>query len=183
MALYFSLLKEWIISMSASIEMLLMVNEENVMKNKREGFTLVEIMIVIVIIGLLATMALPAFKKVRERSQNVTFAKSLTAFRDAMDVFMLDTGELPGDGGSGNLHASMQEYIKSSDFEVDKTVIGGVWDIELNKSGVISAVGVHNPSVSNDQLAQIDSLLDDGDIASGNMRIIASGRFYWVLLE
>ena len=39
------------------------------MKNKsKKGFTLVEIMIVVVIIGLLAAMAIPALQGVRERS-------------------------------------------------------------------------------------------------------------------
>lgn len=39
------------------------------MKNKsKKGFTLVEIMIVVVIIGLLTAMAIPAFQGVRERS-------------------------------------------------------------------------------------------------------------------
>lgn len=37
-------------------------------KNSKKGFTLVEIMIVVVIIGLLAAMAVPAFQQVRERS-------------------------------------------------------------------------------------------------------------------
>ena len=39
-------------------------------QNSTKGFTLVEIMIVVVIIGLLAAMAIPAFQKVRQSSQD-----------------------------------------------------------------------------------------------------------------
>ncbi len=60
--------------------------------NKRKGFTLVEIMIVVVIIGLLAAMAIPAFQKVRERSQGKTALNNCRQLSNAADQYMLEHG-------------------------------------------------------------------------------------------
>jgi type IV pilus assembly protein PilA len=62
----------------------------NTRSNK--GFTLVEIMIVVVIIGLLAAMAIPAFQKVRSASQDKTVLNNARQLSAAADQYYLENG-------------------------------------------------------------------------------------------
>jgi len=61
-------------------------------KNYRKGFTLVEIMIVVVIIGLLAAMAIPAFQKVRQSSQDKAVLNNVRQLSAAADQYYLENG-------------------------------------------------------------------------------------------
>jgi type IV pilus assembly protein PilA len=61
-------------------------------KIARKGFTLVEIMIVVVIIGLLAAMAIPAFSKVRAQSRQKAVVNNLRQIATAASQYMLDKG-------------------------------------------------------------------------------------------
>ncbi|QYM78764.1 prepilin-type N-terminal cleavage/methylation domain-containing protein [Horticoccus luteus] len=62
------------------------------MNKGNRGFTLVEIMIVVVIIGLLAAMAIPAFQKVRQSSQDKAVLNNARQLSGAADQYFLENG-------------------------------------------------------------------------------------------
>lgn len=102
----------------------------------KKGFTLVEIMIVVVIIGLLAAMAIPAFQKVRASSQDKAVTNNLRQLSAAADQYFLEKGystvlsdELVGTNST--------QYIKAVAAAANETYPTGVTQgVALTATGV-----------------------------------------------
>ena len=63
------------------------------------GFTLLELMIVVTIAGILATLAFPTFQRHIVRAREASLRNSLFVFRDSIDQFYADKGRYPEDLG------------------------------------------------------------------------------------
>lgn len=64
------------------------------MKRSR-GFTLIELIVVMAIVALLASIAAPRYFHSLEKSKETALRSSLTVMRDAIDQFAADKGRYP----------------------------------------------------------------------------------------
>ena len=66
------------------------------LKNKRQkGFTLLEVMIVIVILGILASLTVPSLMGNKDRADRQKAVSDIVALENAFEMYRLDNGSYP----------------------------------------------------------------------------------------
>jgi prepilin-type N-terminal cleavage/methylation domain-containing protein len=79
-------------------------------KSNRRGFTLVEIMIVVAIIALLASIAVPNFLRARKRSQATRILEDLRMLDNATDEYAIENNKTTG---MNPLFTDLKVYLKT----------------------------------------------------------------------
>ncbi len=146
------------------------------------GFTLVEIMTVVVIIGLLAALAIPTFQRISRRSKNSAVVNNFRVFAQAFEQYAAEYGQWPPIASPGQLPAPLSNgnAVRINAWQAP-TPIGGQWTWESNDPDFIAGVTITNFTCDDIQLAEIDAMLDDGVTTTGAVRKISNTRFTFVL--
>ena len=75
--------------------------------NAQKGFTLIELMIVIAIIGILAAIAIPAYQNYIKKAAYSEVISAMTSYKTAVDVCYAEEGALAAcDAGAGGVPAA-----------------------------------------------------------------------------
>ncbi|EMT9973078.1 pilin [Neisseria gonorrhoeae] len=104
------------------------------MNTLQKGFTLIELMIVIAIVGILAAVALPAYQDYTARAQVSEAILLAEGQKSAVTEYYLNNGKWPSDNSAAGVASSPSDikgkYVKSV------TVAKGVVTAEMKSDGV-----------------------------------------------
>lgn len=69
--------------------------------NRQHGFTIVELLIVIVVIGILAAITIVAYNGVQQRARDVTRTSDIGGIQKALEMYRVDNSIYPSVGTDG----------------------------------------------------------------------------------
>ncbi|MEX3074067.1 pilin [Vibrio alginolyticus] len=119
-----------------------------VKQKKQQGFTLIELMIVVAVIGVLASIAIPQYQKYVAKSEVASALATLTGVKTNVEAFAVENGDFP-DGSSTNETTDalgVPSSIPSGtiSFTPSTSAAAGTIKFAFNSSGVSNLVTSKN---------------------------------------
>ena len=144
----------------------------------RTGYTLIELVVVTLTIGVLCAVAIVAFGNTAERSKVETTIREARKFNDAAIAFHAFHGRWPQNANYATLPSDFAGVFAPRDF-TRQPPCGGAWDWNGTGTG-LPKIGISirfpNNKVPQDLCLQIDRAIDDGNLRTGAVDLVNLGK-------
>ena len=148
----------------------------------KRGFTLVEIMLAVIIIGMLAALLIPAYNLAIRSRQNAECSRKLRTAVDAFQLYASEKGGYPAQQAVGSTNVTEMDSYYFPYFKINwwgnATELGGRWRWVVGYNGFDFAVAITAPGVSPTQLTDLDKMIDDGNLSAGLFRYDGTNSFF-----
>ena len=111
------------------------------MKTNRRGFSLIELLVVMIVIGVLARLDIPRYTDMKQRATAASILGDVRALRSAAYSYYADKNTWPAEVGAGVLPPELLTYLPQN-FAFTKPQYQLDWDVWSASSTQESLVGV-----------------------------------------
>lgn len=144
------------------------------------GFTLVEIMMVVLIISVLGMLAVPTVARIQRRAKSTAILNDFRVFAAAFDAYAQENGSWPAETAAGVVPAGMSTHLNTTAW-TRVTPMGGKYNWENNQlhfgtryraAIAISATADAPLILDVPQLLDLEKSIDnDGNLLGGNFHL------------
>lgn len=142
----------------------------------RSGFSIIELMVVVSVIGIIASLAMPGISQVRNRAQATVAANDLQKFAQALQLYSMQTGSYP-------LSLSVQDIPEQVASQLPSVWRDGAYNWMYINSDLYTCLLVFGLRFNTEQAVRLDRIIDDGNIAMGKVIIAPNGNGLVYFLE
>ncbi|MGQ0650469.1 MAG: type II secretion system protein [Gemmatimonadaceae bacterium] len=142
------------------------------MMRRRRGFSVIELLTVLTVLGVLVRIAIPRYSYVRKQATARAAVADVRVIRDAVFNYHQDRGTWPNETGAGQIPSGLQTYLPTG-FDFQRST----YQLDYESWAVGSGLGF---SVSAPGVVGVGIETTDPDLASELRKLGASGIPFFV---